>query len=135
MQRPSFEKIYMNLALELAKRSTCKRKQVGCVITSEDFTHVLGVGYNGNAKGFPNTCDSDVPGFCGCLHGEENCLLKINEGPEVPKIAFVTMSPCVYCAKRFINKGGIKKVYYHEEYRLRDGLDVLDKAGIPYERI
>ena len=135
MTRPTFQEIYMNLATDLARRSTCLRKQVGCVIVSEDFTHVLGVGYNGNAAGFPNTCDSDEVGNCGCLHAEDSCLNKVAVGKEIKKIIFVTLSPCTYCAKRFVNKGGIQKVYYHEEYRKREGLDVLDKAGIPYERI
>lgn len=96
---------------------------------------MFGLGYNGNAKGFPNACDSKKVGDCGCLHGEDNALLKTSVGPEVSKIVFVTLSPCVYCAKRFVNKGGVKKVYYHEEYRKRDGLDILEKAGIPFEQI
>jgi deoxycytidylate deaminase len=41
----------MRLAEELARRSTCRRRSVGAVITSGDLTRVLGVGYNGGAKG------------------------------------------------------------------------------------
>ena len=73
--RPSFQKIYLRLALELAKRSTCKRLQVGTVITSVDFRKVLAVGYNGNASGLANTCDREEPGNCGCLHSEENAVI------------------------------------------------------------
>jgi len=133
--RPSFQEIYMNQALDLARRSTCLRKKVGCVIVSDDFAHVYGLGYNGNAKDFPNTCDSDVAGDCGCLHAEDNALDKVVVPKEVPKIVFVTVSPCRYCAKRFINKGGVKKVYYYEEYRKRDGLEILEKAGIEFEKL
>ena len=107
-ERISFEEIYMNLAFELSKRSTCSRLNVGAVIVSEDFSRVYGIGYNGNAAGLGNHCDSTVPGNCGCLHAEDNALLKTNGGPEVPKIVFVTHQPCSYCAKRMVNKGGIK---------------------------
>jgi dCMP deaminase len=130
MSRPPFEAIYMKLALMMAKRSTCERLQVGCVITTEDFSNVLGIGYNGNAKGFPNKCSRSTPGNCGDLHAEDNALLKVNSGPEIAKIAFITHQPCEMCAKRLVNKGGFKKVYYLNPYRLTEGLDVLKFAGI-----
>ncbi len=65
--RIPLEEVYMRMAEELAKRSTCARLQVGSVITTGDLTQVLGIGYNGNAKGLPNRCDSDQPGNCGCF--------------------------------------------------------------------
>ena len=129
-ERTPFEEIYMKLAFDLAKRSTCRRLQVGAVVVSEDYSRVYGIGYNGNAAGLPNTCDSEEPGNCGCLHAEDNCLLKTNGGPEMPKIMFVTHIPCGYCAKRIINKGGVKKVFYAQEYRLTKGIDILRLAGI-----
>jgi dCMP deaminase len=128
--RISFQEIYMGLALNLAERSTCRRLKVGAVIVSSDFSRVYGIGYNGNAKGRPNICDSDEPGNCGCLHAEDNALLKTNGGAEIPKIVFITHSPCVYCAKRMINKGGVTKVYYHQMYRSDVGIRILKEAGI-----
>lgn len=67
VMRPSFEEINMRYAELLAQRSTCARLQVGCVIASVDFRKVLAVGYNGNASGLPNRCDSTTPGACGCF--------------------------------------------------------------------
>ena len=133
--RISFPEIYMKLAFDLANRSTCSRLQVGAVIVSEDFSRVYGIGYNGNAAGFPNECDSDQPGNCGCLHAEDNALLKTGGGPEVIKIAFVTHQPCLYCAKRMINKGGIKKVFYCNSYRSTDGINMLREAGIDVQQL
>ena len=63
--RIPLEEVYMRMAEELAKRSTCLRLQVGTVITTPDLTQVLGIGYNGNARGLPNRCDSTTPGACG----------------------------------------------------------------------
>lgn len=133
--RPSFPEIYMNLAEALSKRSTCKRMSVGCVITSPDFSQVYGIGYNGNAKGLNNGCDRDEPGNCGCLHAEENALLKVGVPSYVEKVAFVTHQPCEYCAKRFINKQGFIKIYYRLPYRKVEGLELLKRAGIEVEQI
>src|SRR6266550_2535309 len=74
--RIPLEEVYMRMAEELAKRSTCARLQVGSVITSGDLTQVLGIGYNGNARGLPNRCDGTEPGRCGCIHSEANALVK-----------------------------------------------------------
>ena len=63
--RIPLEEVYMRMAEELAKRSTCARLQVGTVITTPDLTQVLGIGYNGNARGLPNRCDATTPGACG----------------------------------------------------------------------
>lgn len=129
-KRPSFEKIYLDLARVLATRSTCKRLAVGTVITSTDFRKVLAVGYNGNASGLPNSCDRDEPGNCGCLHSEENAVINCDSPRSVEKIAFVTHLPCVGCAKRLINLGNVKKVYYGEDYRVKDSIELLRSVGI-----
>lgn len=132
--RPSFQDIYLDLAKTLARRSTCRRLQVGTVITSTDFRKVLAVGYNGNATGLANTCDRDEPGNCGCLHSEENAVINCDAPRSVDKIVFVTHLPCVQCAKRLINLGNVKKVYFGQNYRIRDSLEVLKSVGIEVEQ-
>lgn len=128
--RPTFPEIYLQLAKTLSQRSTCKRLQVGTVITTTDFRKVLAVGYNGNATGLPNQCDREEPGNCGCLHSEENAVINCDAPRITEKIAFVTHLPCVQCAKRLINLGNVKAVYYAEEYRIKDSLDLLKSVGI-----
>ena len=130
MSRPSFESIYMQLATSLAGRSTCRRLQVGTVITSTDFRKVLAVGYNGNATGLVNDCDGVVPGQCGCLHSEENAVINCDAQRFVEKLVFITHFPCKMCAKRLINLGGVRKIYYQRLYRCLDAGDVLRQAGI-----
>ena len=124
---PLFE-VYMRMAEELAKRSTCARLQVGTVITDSALEHVVALGYNGNARGFPNTCDSDTPGACGCIHSEQNAVVKA-DGHLRKKVAFVTASPCVMCAKLLI-QANVTHVYFREPYRKADGLEVLRKGGV-----
>jgi dCMP deaminase len=134
-QRPSFEMIYMSLAQNLAKRSTCIRLQVGTVITSTDYRKVLAVGYNGNASGLPNRCDREEPGNCGCLHSEENAVINCDAPRGVEKIVFVTHLPCIACAKRLINLGNVRKIFYANDYRIRDSVEVLKSVGIPVEKL
>jgi len=124
---PLYE-VYMRMAEELAKRSTCARLQVGTVITDAALENVVAIGYNGNAKGLPNRCDSDTPGACGCIHSEVNALVKAPGGMR-DKVAFVTDSPCVACAKLLINSG-VSHVFYRRKYRDPSGVDLLASAGV-----
>ncbi len=124
----------MRLALDLASRSTCARLKVGCVITTEDFQQVLSIGYNGNAAGMPNACDSEVPGACGCIHDVANAIIKCHAPNYVHKIIFATHSPCKMCAKMIINLGGVKAVYYRELYRSSEGLRVLTMGAVHHQK-
>ncbi len=119
---------YIRMAEELAKRSTCARLQVGTVITDEMLEHVVALGYNGNARGFPNRCDSDVPGKCGCIHSEQNALVKA-PGDLRNKVAFITASPCPMCAKLII-QANVSFVYYRNAYRDPAGVELLEKGGV-----
>jgi dCMP deaminase len=128
--RPSFRQIYMRMAHELSRRSTCRRLQVGCVITSTDYRKVLSVGYNGNASGLANDCDSDEVGNCGCLHAEENAVINCDSPRYVGKVVFCTHLPCRMCAKRIINMGGVQIVYYDLPYRNTESKNMLLSAAI-----
>ena len=128
IDRPPLFEVYMRMAEELAKRSTCARLQVGTVITDEHLENVVAIGYNGNAKGFPNQCDSEEAGKCGCIHSEMNALVK-SPGQLRDKVAFITASPCVMCAKLMV-QANVSHVFFREKYRITTGLDVLEKAGV-----
>lgn len=134
-KRPSFQKIYLDLATKLAERSTCHRLQVGTVITSTDFRKVLAVGYNGNATGLHNGCDRNEAGNCGCLHSEENAVINCDAPRMIEKYVFVTHLPCVQCAKRLINLGNVKTVFYGQDYRIKDSIQLLQSVGIQVESL
>jgi dCMP deaminase len=124
---PLYE-VYMRMAEELAKRSTCGRLKVGTVVTDATLENVLAIGYNGNARGLPNRCDSSVPGNCGCIHSEVNALVKA-PGSIKTKVVFVTNSPCVACAKLMINSG-VTHVFFRTLYRDPSGIELLGTAGV-----
>lgn len=140
MNRPTFDQIYMEFAHSIARRATCQRRspadvlmQVGCVITTLDARKVLSLGYNGNGSGLPNACDTTEPGACGCLHAEENAIINCDAPRGTQKIVYCTHQPCKMCAKRLVNLGDVVRVVYHAPYRLKEGLDVLEAAGIKFE--
>ena len=126
--RPPLYEVFMRMAEELAKRSTCARLQVGSVITDGNLEHVLAIGYNGNVRGFPNRCDSTEAGKCGCIHSEMNALVKA-PGDVPDKVAFISASPCIMCAKLMV-QAKVSYVFYREAYRDSAGLEVLDRAGV-----
>lgn len=100
MERPTFQDIYLRLAVMMSERSTCERMRVGAVITSIDSRYVYAIGYNGSAAGDKNGCDrhgQDAVGSCGCIHAEANAVVNCRASREAAKIVFCSHLPCVSC--------------------------------------
>lgn len=132
--RPSWDSIWMGFAETIAQRSTCTRAEVGCVIVSDDNSLVLGLGYNGGAKGQQNSCISDEPGKCGHLHAEINALIKTNYRDGSVKKAYITTSPCYNCAVALVN-AGIAEVIFRVAYRDQTGVALLSNAGVKVRQL
>ena len=118
------------MALEWAKLSYCKRRQVGALIVKDRM--IISDGYNGTPTGFENICeDDDNYTKWYVLHAEANAILKVAASTQSTKGAtlYVTLSPCTDCSK-LIFQSGIKRVVYHEQYKDRSGLDFLVKGGV-----
>jgi dCMP deaminase len=136
-ERPSFEAIYMAMAHSVSLRSTCLRTDnndnlmhVGCVIVSPDFRKMIALGYNGNASGLPNKCDTSTPGACGCIHAEANAAVNCDVPRSTEKVVFCTHLPCSNCAKLLINLGGVKHVHYKTDYHTKTSLGLFQAVGI-----
>lgn len=127
--RPSMTDILMDFAEAIAKRSTCEERQVGAVVASGDFQKIYSVGYNGGAKGMANTCMCKLGNKYGCVHAEQNALVKCT-ATDKDKVMFVTLAPCTMCATLMINEGGYKTVYYRQDWKDNPGIQLLQQAGI-----
>ena len=70
------------------------------------------------------------------LHAEANAITKVAKTTNSSdgSTLYVTLSPCIECAKLII-QAGIVRVVYMEKYRNEDGLKLLEKAGIQVEQI
>jgi len=127
--RPCWDEIWMKFAKIISERSYDPRMKVGSVIVASDNSTVLSLGYNGNYPSGPNVPDSVEPGRSGFIHAEINSLIKCPFHYHTEKIMYVTLSPCIQCAKAII-AGGIKTVVYCDEYRDISGIKLLNKAKV-----
>lgn len=130
-----FDKAYLKMALEWAKLSYCKRKQVGALIV-KDRT-IISDGYNGTPSGFENCCeDKDGKTHWYVLHAEANAILKLAASAQSAKGAtlYLTLSPCKECSK-LILQAGITRLVYIDEYSDDDGISFLKNHNIEIEQI
>ncbi|MDP6879096.1 MAG: dCMP deaminase family protein [Candidatus Marinimicrobia bacterium] len=132
-ERVSWEQYFMNIAKEVATRSTCDRKHVGAVIVRGKT--ILSTGYNGSIKGLDH-CDDvghemENTHCIRTIHAEANAIVQAArhgiriEDSEI----FVTASPCYDCFKMIANVG-INKVYFGEFYREQRILDHAKELNI-----
>lgn len=123
--RPSKDEVFMDMAYLIATRSTCSRRQVGCVLTDWDGEQVA-VGYNGGPRGGRNRCAREGAGLCGCIHAEVNACIKANFTGD--RVAYVTISPCELCAVALVN-AHVRRCVVGQVYHNEDGIDVLRDSG------
>lgn len=141
---------YLRMAAIWSENSYCVRRQVGALLVKD--SRIISDGYNGTPSGFPNVCEY-IP-YSAHAHSRDEIIEANNEGKEIhthsyvlhaeanaiTKIAksnnssdgatlYVTASPCMECSKLII-QSGIKRVVYSEEYRIMDGISLLQKAGV-----
>ena len=113
-----------------AENSYCQRRQVGALIVKDNM--IISDGYNGTPSGFENICE-DETGITKTyvLHAEANAITKVAASTNDSSGAtiYITASPCLECAKLII-QSKIKRVVYDDEYRLKDGIELLQRAGI-----
>jgi len=131
----------MELALVVAKRSTCLRQKVGAIIVKDK--RILATGYNGAPSGMAHCLDigclrekMKIPSgerqeLCRGLHAEQNAIIQAAKfGISIEGATmYTTHCPCITCAKMIIN-AGINKVVYGKEYADKRGLELLKEAGI-----
>jgi dCMP deaminase len=117
----------MDIAQRVATRSTCLRRHVGAVIVLNK--RILATGYNGAPRGLPHCeetgCLRDKLGIpsgqrqeiCRALHAEQNAFLQaaLHGVPVAGGTMYVTLQPCVTCAKMIVN-AGIERVICAQSY-------------------
>lgn len=148
MDRPQFDDIFMELAVNLAKRSHCIKRHVGAVLTKD--TRIISIGYNGPPAGTHNCdqewpddgCERDSKGGCSlAIHAEQNAILYAvkNKTSVEGATLYVTLSPCLACA-RIIYTMGIERVIFlrsYAEYKgipNDEGVDFLRKFGVKVDK-
>lgn len=125
---------YMDIAKRASELSYANRSKVGAVLVKDN--NILSFSWNGNPTGFDNKCE-DINGntLPTVVHAESNIFSKmsISNSSSKGSTLYCTLSPCFDCSKLII-QSGVKKVIYLEEYRIKDSIDFLKKAGIEVVR-
>ncbi len=141
MSRPSWEAYFMEIAVLVAKRSTCRRRHVGAVLVKDK--RILATGYNGAPSGLRHCLDigclredMQIPSgerheLCRGLHAEQNVIIQAAyHGVSIKGATlYCTNLPCSICAKMTIN-AGIVEILYSDGYADTMTEDMLDRAGI-----
>jgi dCMP deaminase len=146
--RPTFDEIFMNLAISVSEKSHCIRRKVGAVISKEN--RIISIGYNGPPSKTYN-CDEIWPKtgckekeFGGCffaIHAEENAIIYAYKQKSSLKgsTIYSTLSPCLSCAK-LIFSAEISKIIYlnlysdYKSMKKEEGLDFLNEFGVITEK-
>lgn len=140
--RPDWDTYFMQIAHVVKLRSNCSRRMVASVIVKDK--RIIATGYNGTPRGVRNCfeggcprCSGTVPSGgaldeCLCSHAEENAITQSAYHGISTKgaVMYVTLNPCLTCAKMIIN-AGISEVIYDEEYRFSEKtMALLTEAGV-----
>lgn len=142
MDRPGWDRYFMEMAELTAKRSTCLRRNVGAVIVKDK--HIVATGYNGAPRRIAH-CEEiggcmreklGVPSgerheLCRALHAEQNAIIQAATlGVSIEdSTIYITHQPCVICAKMIIN-AGITRIVVKEGYPDELSVDILKEAGL-----
>lgn len=136
----------MDIAVLVAKRSTCTRRAVGAVIVRDK--RVLSTGYNGAPSGIAHCIEvgcmrerMQVPSgerheLCRGIHAEQNAIIQAAyHGASIREGAlFCTNLPCSICAKMIIN-AGIRKIYYLSGYKDTMSESLFQEAGVEVTQV
>lgn len=137
--RISKDDYFMNIAIEVSRRSTCTRRQIGAIIVS-DVGAIKSTGYNGNPRGIPHCeeigCIRDKLGIpsgtrletCTAVHAEQNALIQAGTDARGSTM-YSTIVPCPICARMILN-AQIARVVYIGDYSDLAGVELLKQGGV-----
>lgn len=121
--RPGYDAWFLEIAAVVAKRSSCARRAVGCVIVDAEC-RILSTGYNGVPSGVSHCTLIECPGarmdsgsgldVCEALHAEQNALARLEQVRQAHTL-YCTTSPCISCTK-LIAATGIQRIVALEPY-------------------
>jgi dCMP deaminase len=141
MQRPSWDRYFIDITRLVATRSTCLRRGVGALLVKD--RNILATGYNGAPSGISHCSEAgclrerlNVPSgerheLCRGLHAEQNAIIQAaRHGVNIDGATlYCTTMPCVICTKMLIN-AGIRRVVFDEGYADDLAREMIAESGI-----
>jgi dCMP deaminase len=146
MSRPSWNVYFMDIAFLVARRSTCRRRQVGAIAVANK--RILATGYNGAPSGLPHCLDigclreelgiasGERHELCRGLHAEQNVIIQAAyHGVSIKGATlYCTNLPCSICSKMLIN-AGIGEIIYQDGYADPMTEEMLKAAGVKFTQL
>jgi len=140
MRNAQIDRVFMNVAREIASLSRAVKAKVGAIIVDEKF-NIISCAFNGTPKGFDNVAetvqeDGTLKTKPEVLHAESNAITKLAKSTQSSDgcTMYVTLTPCLQCSK-LIAQAGIKRLVYSHEWDDMQGLGLLEKCGVKVDRI
>jgi len=119
MNRPSWDEYFKEIVQVTAKRSSCERLNVGCILVCDN--RIIAQGYNG----FLPSCEHKSIVRDGheqaTVHAEQNALCDCaKRGVSCNNaVAYITHYPCIICI-RLLLASGIRSIKYINDYKNDD---------------
>ena len=137
MNRPSRPLVFLGMAREISKRSTCMRLAVGAIVVVNS-NRPVSEGYVGHAPGADHCRGNDCPGRHGCnltIHAEVNALDRVPaEFADLEKDLYCTHSPCGMCAGYALSRK-VRRIFFEIPYRNPKPIADLIKDGVEVFRV
>lgn len=134
--RPTSDQYFLEMAKLVSTRSTCARRNVGCVLVN-GRNHIIATGYNGVASGLPHCTDVPCPGadcmsgrdldLCEAIHAEQNALLQCHDVHQI-YTAYCTTAPCITCVKLLLNTS-CSRIVFLENYPHKRSKELWESTG------
>jgi len=139
--RPTWDQYFMEIAVLVAKRSTCLRRAVGALIVKDK--RILSTGYNGAPSGIAHCSEvgclrqnlqvasGQRHELCRGIHAEQNAIIQAayHGVPIQGASLYCTNLPCSICTKMLINSG-IQTIYYRAGYADDLARELIEAAEI-----
>ena len=123
-ERPSWNQYFKSICEITAKRSSCNKLKVGCILVQNN--RIISAGYNGYLPGCPHESIIKDNHEIGTVHAEQNAIADCaKRGVSCQNAeAYITHYPCLNCTKIML-ASGITKIHYINDYRNDDIIPVL----------
>ena len=133
--RPEWDEYFKEIVTITAKRSSCSRLNVGCLLVKNN--RIISQGYNGHLPGLPHESIMDNGHEIATVHAEQNALVDCaKRGASCDECtAYITHYPCLNCTKLLL-AAGIKTIKYIDDYRNNENvLGFCDKMNVTIGKI
>lgn len=126
--RPSWDNYFKEITAVTAKRSSCHRLHVGCLLVKDN--RIISQGYNGYLPGAPHEQIMRDGHEIATVHAEQNAVTDCaKRGVSCDKAtAYISHYPCINCMK-IMCAAGIDEIKYINDYRNDDIIPYFAKQS------